>query len=185
MATVARSPQLIVHKGRYQSLLAAQESLKNIDCTHTPCLKTTTVFLCMQEFWDPFAYFPLPLASESLIFACVFSIHFAKCKSYPNHFLALTCSALNPGFPYVNGKKKNHPPSTAAITSPEAPQSASMPCWLNLSFAGTTTLFPVLSLFFDGDLIWFVCWRKFSSRPTGSRLNMNSSKAPQTREEAR
>jgi hypothetical protein len=32
-------------------------------------------------------------------------VYFAKCKSYASHFLALTWSTFNPGFPYVNGAK--------------------------------------------------------------------------------
>ena len=33
-------------------------------------------------------------------------VYFAKCKSYASHFLAFTCSTLNPGLPYVSGAKK-------------------------------------------------------------------------------
>lgn len=110
--------------------------------------------------------------------------HFAKCKSYPSHFLAITCSALKPGLPYVNGRKNHHPPIVTASTTPLAAQSASILCPLMRSLAGTTTLLPPRSLFLLG-VLFCVCCRKFSSRPTGSRLKTNSSSAPVTRADAR
>lgn len=123
------------------------------------------------------------------------SIYFAKCKSYPSHFLALTCSGVKPGFPYVNGKKYHHPPITNINTTPVAAHSMSiLPCPI-LSLAltrllpkpGATPFFFAALLFLD-DLdapSVMVLSEVTESRATGSRLQMNSRRAPVTSAEAR
>ena len=126
--------------------------------------------------WPPFPSVASP-PSQYL------SLYFAKCKSYPNHFLATTCSAVKPGFPYVNGKNHHHPATTAASTTPLAAHSANIPPRCRVS-----VLFPVRSTLFFGPPVGFLPWicaLTLSSKATGSRLKTNSSRAPVTRAEAR
>ena len=100
-------------------------------------------------------------------------VYFAKCRSYPSHFLDCTCGTVRPGVPYVRGAKKRKHQKTAAKITPAAIQ---LPIWLDVATRSRTGRDRVLRcpLIAGGD-----------SGSWGSMQKMNSTRAPVTRQDAR